>query len=452
MPNFMIATRIEKLTGLLRASGRSASICFKKKIYPWVKALYLAIHQEGLDYRATSLAYTTLLSVVPILAFCFSLLRTFGVNRYLEPFLIQILQPLGEKGPQLTSKILDFVTRVNVGVLGFMGLVVLIYLVLSMLLKVEKALNHIWRVNHPRGFAARIGNYLSVLLLGPVLVFSAIGLSNSVPVIIFIKKISSYEPFGSLFYVFSALLSLGLVILAFSLVYFFIPHTRVPWRSALVGGTVAGILWKLAGTFFADFVTSSASYHAIYSSLVIVVLFMIWLELFWLILLLGGQAAMYAQHPYYIQGVGRFSDLGYRTRTGLGLTLMLEIVERFIHQKPPWSSNELAARLALPWDMTKEILLRLKGAGLLEETGRPDESYVPASDIAGIKILQVVDAMNEDAKEEGFSSEMLKIRQFPDGVVSLLERQALSFSELPELQRSLKDFFGADDSELDDTH
>lgn len=448
----MTASRIEKLTGQLHVSAHSISCGFKKKIYPWIRALYLAIHEEGLDYRATSLAYTTLLSVVPILAFCFSLLRTFGVNRYLEPFLIQILQPLGEKGPQLTSKILDFVTRVNVGVLGFMGLIVLIYLVLSMLLKVEKALNHIWRVNHPRGFAARIGNYLSVLLLGPVLVFSAIGLSNSVPVIIFIKKISSYEPFGSFFYLFSALLSLGLVILAFSLVYFFIPHTRVPWRSALAGGTLAGILWKLAGAFFADFVTSSASYHAIYSSLVIVVLFMIWLELFWLILLLGGQAAMYAQHPCYIQGIGRFSDLGYRTRTGLGLTMMLVIVDRFIQKKSPWTSDELAARMALPWDMTKEVLLRLKGAGLLEETGRADESYVPASDIAGIKIIQVVEAMNTDVKEGGFGDEVRSIRQFPSPVLSLLDAQALSFSERPEAQCSLKEFYEFKNLELGGRH
>jgi membrane protein len=99
----------------------------------WVKALAVAVRHEGLNYRATSLAYTTLLAIVPGLALCFSLLKTFGVNNQLEPFLLQMLAPLGDKADDLTKAILGFVTKVNVGVLGFVGLAVLIYTIISVL-------------------------------------------------------------------------------------------------------------------------------------------------------------------------------------------------------------------------------------------------------------------------------------------------------------------------------
>lgn len=396
-------------------------------LWLWVEALYRSIREEGLDYRATSLAYTTLLTIVPGLAFCFSLLKTFGVNKHLEPFLLQLLAPLGDKAQILTEHILDFVTRINVGVLGFMGLMTLIYVSVSMLSKIETAFNHIWRVAEPRGLARRAGDYLSVILLGPLLMFSAIGLTASMPGAAAVRRLVAYEPFGSLFFLAGKLLSLLLIIAAFTFVYLYIPNTRVPWRAALLGGTVGGLAWKIAGFWFAHFVTTSSSYHAIYSSLVIVILFMIWLDLSWLILLLGGQAAMYFQHPYYLRGFERFGNLGSRLREGLGLSLMTLIARRFAGNQPPWSIDALAAHLSLPWVTVKEALLWLQQGGLLEATGREDESYLPAHDIAGITVKDILGVMRT-TQDDSALVQVGPVFMLPEvaRVVAELEQQAMS--------------------------
>lgn len=366
----------------------------------WTRALLRAISAHGLDYRATSLAYTTLLSIVPGLALSFSLLKTFGVNNLLEPLLLQLLAPLGEKAPELTGTILGFVKRVDVGVLGFVGLVFLIYTIISMLEKIEAAFNHIWRVGEARSFARRAGDYLSVVLLGPVLIFSAIGLTASMPGAATVRRLVAQEPFGTLFFLGGKLLPFLLIIVAFAFVYIYIPNTRVPWRAALFGGTVGGLLWKLAGLLFARFVAGSASYHAIYSSLVIAILFMFWLNLSWLILLLGGQAAFYFQHPHYVRGHTRFAELSNRMKERLGLTLMVLVAERFVRGEPPWTLDELAERLSLPWETVKDALLVLKAANLVEETGRGDESFIPACDLAGLTLRDVLRGMRTGREDE----------------------------------------------------
>jgi membrane protein len=418
----------------LRAAGRS--------ILAWTRALLRAVRQEGLDYRASSLAYTTLLSIVPGLALSFSLLRTFGVHQQLEPLLLQMLSPLGAKAPELTDQILGFVTRINVGVLGFVGLTVLIYTMISMLEKIEAAFNHIWRVHRPRSFARRASDYLSVGLLGPVLIFSAIGLTASMPGTATVRRLIAEEPLlGTLFYLGGQILPYLLVICAFAFVYLYIPNTRVPWRAALFGGTVGGLLWKSAGLLFAKFVVGSTSYHAIYSSLVIVALFMIWLDLSWLILLLGGQAALYFQHPHYVHGPARYAQLGAAARERLGLALMVLIGERFLGGGKPWTLDELAERLGLPWETVKDGVQVLQAGGLVEETGRGDESYLPARDLAGVALWDVAQAVRTGRNPVGGGD-----FQLPEvaAIVADMERAA---AETPAARLSVRDFLLSRDAD-----
>lgn len=403
----------------------------------WIAAAYRSIQAEGLDYRATSLAYTTLLTIVPGLALVFSLLKTFGVNRHLEPFLLQLLEPLGDKAATLTDKTLDFVGRINVGVLGFVGLFTLIYVSVSMLSKIETAFNHIWRVTESRSLMRRAGDYISVIMLGPLLMFSAMGLTASLPGAQTLQKLGTHEPFATLFFLGGKLLSLLLVVAAFSFVYLYIPNTRVPWRAALFGGVVGGLTWKLGGLLFAHFVATSASYHAIYSGLAIVILFLIWLDLSWLILLLGGQAAMYFQHPYFLKGHEGFQELGSRIREGLGLSLMTLIAQRFINNQPPWSIDALAEHASLPWVTVQEALAVLSQGGLIEETHRDDGSFLPARDIAGITVTEVLRVMRAGSQEHGqsYAEERCLLPAVAE-VMAELEREAL---DSPSASLSLRE-------------
>src|SRR5690606_22233871 len=124
----------------------------------------------------------------------------------------------------------------------------------------------------------RFSDYLSVILVGPVLVFSAIGMTASLMSSSLMQRIMGIEPFGSLLAGIAALLPFALILMAFTFVYMFVPNTRVKFSSALVGAATGGILWQLTGLAFAEFAASSTNYDAIYSGFAILVLFMIWLD------------------------------------------------------------------------------------------------------------------------------------------------------------------------------
>ena len=133
----------------------------------------------ALSIRATSLVSTTLLSLVPFLAITFSVLKAFGVHQQIEPVLAQGLEPLGEKGAEISARIIEFVNNIGVGKLGALGVLGLFYTTYSLIDKIEEALNHIWRVRHSRTLARKFTDYLSVVLVGPVLVFTAFATTAS---------------------------------------------------------------------------------------------------------------------------------------------------------------------------------------------------------------------------------------------------------------------------------
>ena len=198
--------------------------------------------QGQLNLRAMSLVYTTLLSVVPLLAVSFSVLKGFGVHNQIEPVLTNFLAPLGPRGYELSDNIIGFVENIRVGVLGSLGLVFLLYTVVSLIQKVESSFNYVWQVERLRGLAQRFSSYLSVILIGPVLVFTALGVTATAMSNTLVQDLMSVEPFGRLFLTFTKFIPYFLVIAAFSFIYMFIPNTRVRLFPAVVGGVVAGVL------------------------------------------------------------------------------------------------------------------------------------------------------------------------------------------------------------------
>ncbi|MFA9614334.1 MAG: YihY/virulence factor BrkB family protein, partial [Deltaproteobacteria bacterium] len=269
---------------------------------PWWKArltrvlrvFYVVIRDllEGqLTLRAMSLVYTTLLAMVPLLAVSFSVLKGFGVHNQIEPLLLNFLRPMGERGVEMSSRIIGFVDSVRAGVLGSVGFALLIYTVISLIQKIERACNDTWHVSRSRPLSQKFSDYLSVILIGPVLVFTALGITASVMSTAVVQKMVAIKVFGSLMELATTLVPYLLVIAAFTFVYIFIPNTRVRFRSALTGGLVAGVLWETSGWAFASFVVKSSNYTAIYSGFAILIMFMIWLYLSWLIVLVGASVA-----------------------------------------------------------------------------------------------------------------------------------------------------------------
>jgi membrane protein len=369
---------------------------FPIKILRFIYVALRDFREEQLTLRAMSLVYTTILSLVPLLAVSLSVLKAFGVHKdTVEPFLLNALAPLGPQGVELANRIIGFVENVRVGLLGSIGLAFLFYTVVSLIQKIEDSMNQIWRIKKSRSLARRFSDYLVVILLGPVLIFVATGLTASIMSTRVVQKIISFGPVGALYYTAAKWLPYFFVIMAFTFVYIFILNTKVKFKAALFGGVVAGLLWKGAGWVFATFVITSTR-NAIYAGFAIVILFMIWIYFNWLIFLLGGVVSFYTQYPQFIAVKKESLLLSPRLKERLALYIMLLVGDSFYHARGAWTLNGLVERIGLPVGPVQEVLILLEKKGFLKETDEEPQSYFPARALERIGLDQLMSSVREE--------------------------------------------------------
>lgn len=359
---------------------------------------------EGqLTLEAMSLVYTTLLSLVPLLAVSFSVLKGFGVHSQIEPTLRQFLDPLGPQASEVTDRIIGFVENVDVGVLGSVGLVFLLYTVITLVQKIERSFNYVWHVKRLRPLSQRFADYLSVLLIGPVLMFTVMGVTTSFMSMEVVQDVIAIRPFGWLVDMATALVPYLLIIGAFTFLYVFMPNTRVRLRSALVGALVGGVLWQSVGWGFAAMMVGSTRYTAIYSGFAILIVFMIWVYLAWLILLVGASIAFYHQHPEYLTTRRREPRLSSRMKERLALLAMVQIGRNHYARSPALTAEVLARRVMMPTHVVEEVLDSLVGCGFLVQTGGEPPAYVPALALDAIRIADLLEEVRS-AEEDGHIS------------------------------------------------
>ncbi len=342
------------------------------------RAIGLDFSSGLLSLQAMGLVYTTLLSLVPLLAVSFSVLKGFGVHNQIEPMLLQALSPLGAGAQEVAQQLIGYVDRTNVGVLGAVGLAVLLYSVLSLISKIEQVFNMIWRISHPRPLSERFSRYLSVLLVGPVLLFSGVAASASLRSNTLVQRVAHIEPFGFLLHIGEQVLPFSLITLAFAFVYSFVPNTRVRLIPALVGAATGALLWLTAGDLFAQFMAGSTRYAAIYSGLAILILFMIWVYIAWLIVLIGANIAFYWQYPEYLAAPNRELRLSNRLRERVALQLMRRIVERHFSGSEGVTEEELARSIRMPPANVRILIDTLRDGRFLERTASEPSRLVPA--------------------------------------------------------------------------
>lgn len=340
-----------------------------------------------LTLRAMSLVYTTLLSLVPLLAVSFSVMKGLGVHYQVEPLLLNLLAPLGDQGVEITERIIGFVENIRAGVLGTVGLAFLLFTVVSLIQKIEKAFNASWRVAAQRSLGQRLSSYLSVIMVGPLLLVAALTLTATVTHSRGAEEVAAL--LGPLVDHFGRLLPYLMVIAAFCFVYLLVPNTRVRLRSALAGAVVAGILWETAGWAFTSFVVGSGNYTAVYSAFATMILFMIWLFLSWAILLTGASFAFYHQHPEYLAHGPRQPELSIRQRERNALAALYLVAQRFRHGQAPCPTAWLATRLELPEPMVQTLLDTLEQGGFVIQTGAEPPGFLPVRDPARIMLAEV---------------------------------------------------------------
>jgi membrane protein len=364
--------------------------------YPYALARDLLTGE--LNLRAMGLVYTTLLSLVPLFVFAFAVLKGLGVHRDLEPLLFEFLRPIGERAGELTAQIMAFVERLRGGVLGSLGLVFLLYTVVTTIQKLEGAFNFAWHVERPRSLMRRISEYLSLMVIGPVFLVVAFGLLSAVAQHENMRWLTTHEPLGTIIrglgYAGPYLFVTGV----FTFFYVFIPNTRVRLRAALAGGVTAGLLWAMSGVIFAKVVAVSTNMVAVYAGFAIFLAALIWIYLSWLILLIGAQLSFYVQNPRYLRAGQAPVRLTSCLRERLALSVMLLIARNFVSGTKPWRLRSLAEQLEVPGSALESVIEALEHAGLVTTTD--EEEVLPARDLESIGMHDILTAVRDERQYE----------------------------------------------------
>jgi len=347
-----------------------------------------------ISVRAMSLAYTTLLSVVPLLVFSFSILKGLGARGDLKFILDQFFAPLGAASEQLTESVMQFVENMRGDLLGAIG-----------------------------------------LILGPILLAVALGLLASAERSPFAQWVDTIEPLAWILGGTGKVLPYLIVTIIFTFMYVFIPNTKVELRAALIGGITSGIVWALVGKVFTAFIVYSSSLVAIYTGFAIVLTTLIWVYLSWLILLIGAQLAFYLQFPQYLRHGQESFELTGRDREQVALSVMYLIGRDYAAGKTAWTGRALAAELDMPSIALAPVLYGLEQKGLILAT--EDGHLVPGKDIGSIQLAEIFEVIRVLHRGR------LAIETHGvDAAVALL-REVESAMKEPLRDRSLKDFIAA---------
>jgi len=392
--------------------------------------------QNLVKLQAMALAFKTLLSLAPLLAVVFSLLKAFGVHNRMEPALAEALAPLGDKGAEITVHLIGFVNKMSAGALGSVGLVTLFITVLSLMGTIEEAFNHIWRVKSPRKLARRFSDYLSAILVGPILVFAAVTITATLQNNAIVQSLLSLQALGAVILFLLRLVPYITLWGAFTFVYMFIPNTHVQLRSAVVGGLVAAVLWQTVGWGFAVFVASSTRYYVIYSSFAILLLFLLWLHIGWLIVLLGAQVAYAHQHIHFYLGDRELLAQTPAGREKLALHLMLLIGKNFYHGRDPLNVAGIAAQLRLPAGIVKEFMVMFADLKLVLPLAEED-TYVLARAPETIAVKEILDGVRNSGRSARTQRHGSKEESVIDDILLDVDKAAAKVLEGKNLQALL---------------
>lgn len=358
-------------------------------------ALVRDIIEGSLTLRAMSLVYTTILSIVPLLALSFSLLKVFNFHDRFAPMLYQFFEPMGQKGLEIYHNVLQFVENMKVGVLGVLGLVMLLYTVMSLIQKVEEAFNSIWHAPGSRSLVRRFSNYLSAVFLGPILAVLAMSLTASTLSSSLVQEVMAIEPFGALFVSLQRFAPFAVIIFGFFLFYLFMPNAKVSPKSAFVGALVGGATWQLMSLAFGHFIVGSARYDAVYSGFAVGILLLIWLYINWLVLLLGSSIAFYHQHDNYITKY-RGDEASPLLQDGLAIKIMQQVGRAYDQKEAPVLSADVERMHGVPGVMVRKVLHVLIENELLVPAGDKSEYLVPARSTDRILLGEILSAIHQD--------------------------------------------------------
>jgi len=373
--------------------------------------------------RASALTFYSLLSVVPLAAIGFAIAKGFGLDQNLEQQLIKNFETQKEVMNWLLTNARNALEATKGGYMAGVGVIVLFWSVMSLLDSIESAFNNIWEIRVSRPWYRKFTDYLTIMLIAPIFII----LSGSITVFIntklneFIENSSMLEAMKPVIAFLVKLTPFILTWFVLTVLYIIMPNTKVRFKSALLAGIIAGTLLQFLQWLYIDLQFGITRLNSIYGSFAAIPLFIVWLQMSWVVVLLGAELSFANQNVSRYEYESEALNISYYHKKALTLMIMSMIVKNFAKGEPPVSTETISAELKIPVRLVRDIVQDLNAVGLVSAIVRDDSKerlYQPSMNIDNYTISFVLFRL----ERKGVEQKILDNNKEFEKVVSILSK------------------------------
>ncbi|MDR0824968.1 MAG: YihY/virulence factor BrkB family protein [Prevotella sp.] len=396
-------------------------------LYNIIKSFILAIRNISgtqLFTRASALTYSTLLSIVPLLAVLFAIARGFGFQNIVKTQLFSYFAGQEEMLNNTTAFIDKSIEYAQGGIFLGVGVILLLYTVINLLSNIEDNFNVIWQLKKGRTYYRMFTDYLALIIIAPIFLICNAGVN-----ILLSTTAEEQYILGLLLGPFMKVVPFLITILLFTILYIYIPNTKVKFMSALFGGIFTGICFQVFQILYINGQIWISKYNAIYGSFAALPLLLLWLQLTWFFVLFGVQLSFAYQNVNKFSFEHETSNISRRYKDFITLLIMTLIIKRFEKGHTPYTADELSEYYKIPTKLTGDILFYLQKIDMLAETPSEDvlvPAYIPAIDINHITVDYLFEKIERHGSEDFKIDTDIEFRKEWDAI---LEMKDLSGSQ-----------------------
>lgn len=355
--------------------------------------------EDKCQLRASALTFYSLLSIVPIVAMAFGIAKGFGFKKRLETLLLEKFPGQEEVAGRIITFAQSLLANTQGGLIAGIGVAILFWTVIKVLGNIENSFNEIWGVKRGRSFGRKFSDYLSIMLICPILLIMASSMTVliSTQVTMLLSKMAFLGAVAPVILLSLKILPFVFLWVMFTFVYVFMPNTKVQFSSGFLGGVIGGTIYQLVQWAYITFQVGASKYGAIYGSFAALPLFLVWLQISWLIVLFGAEISFAEQNVETYEFEPDCKKVSVNFKRLLTMRILHLCVQHFSQGKPAWTAAKIAHRLETPIRLVREILFELTECGLLAEVRGLDSNeilYQPARDIDDLTIADVLKIKN----------------------------------------------------------
>lgn len=373
--------------------------------YKLLRIMSLALRgfvRDRCPFRAQALTFITTMSIVPLLAFVFSVAKGLGIYQQLEtelivPFLddnVGVAIEGSSVGLRSSlDKLLAMVNQTDFAGLGIFGLAILLYTVIKLMSSIENSFNEIWGVEAPRSLPRKVADYLSVLVVVPVLLIVAAGATATIRNAGASNPVGEFLHLGPMLEVVFRFGSFFAAWFGFAFVYLFMPNTRVKLFSALMGGLLGSLMWSVAQVLYVKLQFGVANHSAIYASIAAIPIFLVWVNASWLAVLLGAELSFAHQNEPAFRQIARSREEDQAFRERVALRALARLARAFDAGDALPSVPDLAEEIGVPERSLERVLAALAEAGLVTRVESRGRTYTFTQSTDAVHVKTIIDAL-----------------------------------------------------------